>query len=347
MLACAFSCVGLVTLCGFGCASASPSVAPPSAPVHFASAAEIWFHPKPSSAAFPGPPVDGGSTDFLQLFQPNSQWPYATAHTSVIGVYAAWILNATDQMLQNVVTFANAHGMGFEIEAPSLQAPATCGSGVEGYVPYGLSLKDITLQYLSRLKALNAQVPFIKVDEPFYFANVVSDPRACHWPVTQIAADVAAYAQIVHNVYPTTAVGDVEPVIASAYTPDVVTALGNWHDTYQTVTGAPFPFYFADIDFSNPAWPTLVKSLEGSTRQRNMHFGIIYIGDQQDSSDAVWASKAVARFEMYQGQAGGSPDYVLFQSWEPYPALCLPETDPTTFTGVLDAYIKATAPAKR
>ena len=27
------------------------------------------------------------------------------------------------------------------------------------------------------------------------------------------------------------------------------------------------------------------------------------------------------------------------ESWEPYPQLCLPETDPKTFTGVLDAYL--------
>jgi ribonuclease I len=90
-----------------------------------------------------------------------------------------------------------------------------------------------------------------------------------------------------------------------------------------------------------------VKQVEDNTRQSGLQFGIIYIGDQQDVSDAEWSSKAVARFQTYQGQNGGQPDYVLFQSWEPHPQFCLPETEPTTFTGVLDAYIDATTPIIR
>jgi len=33
---------------------------------------------------------------------------------------------------------------------------------------------------------------------------------------------------------------------------------------------------------------------------------------------------------------------VLFQSWEPAPAHCLPESNPFTLTGVIDAYLHAT-----
>jgi hypothetical protein len=84
-----------------------------------------------------------------------------------------------------------------------------------------------------------------------------------------------------------------------------------------------------------------VKALEHGTRQSGMPFGIIYIGDEQDASDAEWAGKTVERFKIYEEQHGGRPDYVLFQSWEPHPKRCLPESDPTTFTGVIDAYINA------
>jgi hypothetical protein len=127
-----------------------------------------------------------------------------------------------------------------------------------------------------------------------------------------------------------------------SYVPDVVSAIGQWHDTYKSVTGAPLPFFFADIDYTNPGWPALVKSLEAGRRQRGMQFGIIYIGDYPDTSDAEWAGKATARFQTYQGQDGGQPDSVLFQSWQPHPVHCLPESDPTTFTWVIDAYLDAT-----
>ena len=278
----------------------------------------------------------------MALFQPGAPWPRVMARTQVIGMYAGWITTVDQASLQSIVAFLNAHNMGIEIEAPAMQALANCCSGVEGYVPYGQSVQNFTLAYLQRLQALDAQVLYIKVDEPYFFGNVVSDPRSCHFTVTQIATEVGQYTQLVKTIYPNAQVGDVEPVIASAYSPDVVTALGQWHDTYRTVTGAPFPFYFADIDWSNPEWPSIVKQLEEQTRQREMQFGIIYIGDMQDVSDAEWTGKVVARFETYQGQNGGQPDYVLFQSWEPYPQYCLPETDSTTFTGAIEAYVEAT-----
>lgn len=332
----ALACSAFAALCLASCGSGTP------APTPIQSSATIWFHPSPSAAAWPGGSPDGGSTDFLSLFQPNAPWPHAMARTQVVGLYAAWITDASDPDLKQVVAFLNAHNMGIEIEAPALQAQSTCGSGVEGYVPYGQSLHDFTLAYLQRLQSLGAPVLFIKVDEPYYFGSVVNDPHSCHFSVAQVATEVGQYVQLVKTVYPNVAVGDVEPIIASAYTPDVGTAIAQWHDTYQTVTGAAFPFFFADIDFSNPKWPSIVKQLEDGTRQSGMLFGIIYIGDQQDASDAEWTSKVVARFELYQGQNGGRPDYVLFQSWEPHPQFCLPESDPATFTGVIDAYLDAT-----
>src|SRR6202790_3632725 len=109
----------------------------------------IWFHPLPAPAAWPNGPRRG-SRDFLGLFQANAAWPRAMAHVGVMGMYAGWIAAASDQELQRTVAFLNAHGMGIEIEAPALQATPTCGSGVEGYAPRGLSLYEFTLAYLQR-----------------------------------------------------------------------------------------------------------------------------------------------------------------------------------------------------
>jgi hypothetical protein len=328
----ALACSALAALGMMACGGGHPAAAP------IQSSAAIWFHPKPAGG------TQGGSIDFLLLFQPNSTWPRAMAKTQVIGLYAGWIAEASDQDLQSVVEFLNAHNMGIEIEAPAMQALANCGSGVEGYVPYGQSVETFTLSYLQRLQSLGAQVPYIKVDEPYFFGNnVLSDPNSCLFSVEQVAAEVGQYVQIVKTVYPNAQVGDVEPIIAGAYLPDVATAIAQWHATYQAVTGAPFPFFIADTDFSNPAWPTIVKGIETTTKQSGMQFGIIYIGDMQDVSDAEWSGKTVTRFETYQGENGGQPDFVLFQSWEPYPQYCLPESNPTTFTGVLDAYIDATS----
>lgn len=323
----------------FCAAAARPAEAQSTALLQ--SNASIWFHPLPSAASWPGANVNGGSVDFPALFSPKAPWPRVMANTSVFGMYAGWIVEASDPELRRVVSFLNARHMGIEIEAPALQAQANCGSGVEGYVPYGQSLYDFTMAYLQRLQGLGANVVFVKVDEPFFFGSVVNDPRSCHFPVAEVALDVGQFAHLVGSVYPNAQVGDVEPIIDSAYPPGVVTAMDEWHDAYKIVTGAEFPFFFADIDFSNPKWPGLVKKLEAHARQRGMAFGIIYIGDPQDVSDAEWADKVVARFTTYQSAYRGRPDYVLFQSWEPHPTYCLPESDAHTFTGAINAYIEA------
>lgn len=333
----ALACSALVVLGSTSCGSVHPTNS------SFSSSAAIWFHPKPAAVDWPMASPAGGSTDFLSLFQASAPWPRAMAKTQAIGLYAGWIVDISPQALDQVVDFLNAHNMAIEIEAPAMQALPTCGSGVEGYVPYGQTVHDFTLAYLGQLKQAGAQKIFIKVDEPYFFGNVVNDPRSCHFSAEQIATEVGQYVQLVKTVYPDAEVGDVEPIVDGGYSPDVVTALGAWHQTYQTTTGAPFPFFIADMDFSNPAWPKLAKDMENQTHQSGMKFGIIYIGDMNDTSDAEWSGKAVARFENYQGVNGGQPDYVLFQSWEPYPQSCLPETDATTFTGVLDAYIDATS----
>ena len=225
-------------------------------------------------------------------------------------------------------------------------------------LPGGLNLKSFTLAYLDRLKALGADVSFMKVDRALLLwqrrerRRAAADsargrpenaPISCHFSVAEVARDVGQFAHLVKSVYPNIAIGDVEPVRPNTYQPDPATAIDAWHDSYRSVTGAPFLFFFADVDFTNPVWPALVKQLETSTRSRGIRFGIIYTGDQQDDSNAEWTSQVVARFEEYQHRAGGQPDYVLFQSWQPRPTLGLPETDPATFTGVIDTYVTATA----
>jgi len=342
-----------------GTVGTAPAPLPSAAPV--TSSAAIWFQPQPPGVN--GPFGRAGSADFLALFRPGAPWPRVLAHLQAAGFYAGWLYAASLQTLRPIVAFLRAHRIGIEIEAPALQATSRCGSGVEGYVPYGLpgglDLRSFTLAYLRRLKVLDASVTFVKVDEPYYFGSAVSNavlrriaqaagqkdaPVSCHLPVRVVARDVGQFARLVRTVYPGAAVGDTEPAGTSAYPQGTVTALDAWHDIYRSVTGKPFPFYFADVDFSDPSWPTLARQLETSTRRRGIRFGIIYTGGQHDTSDAQWVSQVITRFGEYQRQAAGRPSYVLFQSWQPHPTRCLPESNPATFTGLVNAYITATTP---
>src|SRR3989304_10093845 len=41
----------------------------------------------------------------------------------------------------------------------------------------------------------------------------------------------------------------------------------------------------------------------------------------------------------YETGHGGRPDHVVLQSWMDHPDRVLPESDPTTFTGLIDRYL--------
>lgn len=95
------ACCLLLTISG--CGGGRMAVTPIS------SNASIWFHPLQASV------LNGtalGSSDFDALFQPNAPWPKALAGTRVIGLYAGWVASVSDQELQTVVAFINAHNLG-------------------------------------------------------------------------------------------------------------------------------------------------------------------------------------------------------------------------------------------
>ncbi len=330
----------VLTHCGGGGASSGPSATMvPTATPTTSSQAQIWLQPKPLAVGQTGL-LGGGSSDFTSLFAGTTNWSTSAAHTAVFGFYAGWVSTIDTPTLTTVVNFLIAQHIPIELEAPALQATAACGNGVEGYVPLGQSLTDFTNGYLQRLKALGADVRYIKVDEPYFFGSIAaSSPNSCAWPVSLVAQDVAQYAALVHATYPNAEVGDVEPIITTGYGTDPVTALTGWHDAFKTAMGASFPFFIADMDFSNTGWPSLAVQMQNAMRARGETFGIIFIGDPTDTSDAMWAGKTLGRAQTFASTSGSAPDVVFFQSWDPYPQSCLPESDASTFTGVVKAYI--------
>jgi hypothetical protein len=330
---------------GSGGASPGSSTTAPSEGTMSSNAA-IWIQPKPEVQGQTGL-LGGGSSDFTALFAGTAGWPSTVAHTAVFGLYAGWVADIDATTLANVVTFLNAQHIPIELEAPALQATATCGNNVEGYVPYGQILADFTNAYLQRLKALGANVAYIKVDEPYFFGSIAaSSPNSCAWPVSQVADDVARYAQLVHATYPNAEVGDVEPIITTGYGTDTAIALSAWHDAFATAMGTPFPFFIADMDFGNPGWPALAVRMQRTMRARHERFGIIFIGEPTDTSNAIWSSKTLSRAQTFASTSGSAPDFIFFQSWDPYPHSCLPESDPTTFTGTVKAYFDSQAASR-
>lgn len=308
----------------------SPSPTPSATPVppELSARPLIWFAPLPPLPIGPGREYTG-SDDFMHLFAPGAAWGVASSRVQVFKLYGEWVAyDATDAELQTAVAWIAEHGMALAVEMGPLTAPATCGQGVESFA--GI---DEGRKIGSRIRQAGGVLQVVALDEPYFFAHLYDGAAACHWPVDQVADAVATFVSEMRTDWPSLIVGDTEPM------PATVSAggLAQWLDAYRAAAGEQLAFLHMDVDWGRPDWPTLGLAVQQAGDSRGVPIGIIYNGGAA-SSDAQWAAVAGARVVTYEVGAGAHPDHVLFQSWMDKPDRVVPETDPTTFTALINRY---------
>jgi hypothetical protein len=306
------------------------STAPPQPTADLAGLPLYWFAPLPPMPTGPGR-MFTGSNDFMDLFSPEAEWQATSAGLHVFKLYGEWVAyHASDAQLARAVAEIRRRGLALAIEAGPLDATAECGQGVESFagVEEGRHLAQ-------RILDAGGTLDFIALDEPYFFAHVYDGPNACHWPVEKIAADVAAYIGVMRGYFPDVRVGDTEPLAGAAG----AAAYQDWLDSYREVNGSDPAFLHMDIDWSRPGWPEEVLAIDSFGERFGVPIGIIYNGNPQDPDDEAWVSIAGERVKRYELDAGGTPEHVLFQSWNDKPDRALPESEPTTFTGFVLTYL--------
>jgi hypothetical protein len=279
----------------------------------------------------------------MDLFQADAPWSSASDRTHVFNLYGGWVVHfpweppeATQAELEQIVSDLTQRGVAIGFEAGPLVATKECGQGIEGF--FG---PEEGQRIALRLKQLGATVTYLSLDEPFAFGNIYDGPMACNWPPEKIALQVQEYVETIRGVYPDVIVGDNEPLWAGVH----VDRLIEWLDVYKATTGAHLDFIHQDLDFSRPDWPEAALRLETAARERRADFGIFYFGDSSDTTDADWIRKALQRARIYELQAGGRPDHVIFQSWHDHPDFVVPESDSASFTSVINTYHQILAEA--
>lgn len=287
----------------------------------------VWFAPLPPLPMDAGRPFVG-SDDFAELFRPGADWSRAAGRIDVFKLYGEWV-DVTDlASLQAAVAGIEARGMVLAVEAGPLNPTAECGHGIEGFAG-----RESGLRLAKKIEQAGGTLQVIALDEPWYFANVYDGPNACRWTVDHVAAETAAFVEGVHDVFPWVVVGDIEPTPA----PVSPAMLTEWLDAYAAAAGQPFAFVHLDVDWSRGDWPALALELEGRARERGVPFGLIYNGGSA-ATDATWLHQAGSRIVAYEVDAGGRPDHIVFQSWMDKPDHALPESDPLSFTALVNSY---------
>ena len=289
-----------------------------------------WFAPLPPMPTGPGRPFTG-SDDFMDLFEPEAPWVEAQVRLHVFKLYGEWVAyHATDAQLRQAVLAIRARGLALAVEAGPLNATAECGQGIEGFAG-----TDEGTLIAGRILAAGGTLDLIAMDEPYYYGHFYDGPNACNWSAEEIAAEVDGFIQHMRGFFPDVRVGDTEPtphpVMAADYT--------GWLSTFRETAGYDLDFLHLDIDWSRTDWPVMANEIDAFGEEFGVQVGIIYNGGGVVSDDETYLSIAGERVKNYELAHGGTPEHVLFQSWDDKPDRALPDSDEFTFTGFILEYL--------
>ena len=300
--------------------------------------------PRPQTIWFcPTVPADwnnfSGSVDYLDLFNPSAPWTTASSHVQIFKMYTQMIVpsvpgSLSDSTLQQIFAFLDSHHIALAVEFGPLtpSVPPGCGMG-EGFGG------QTAIPIATRIQRLGGNLQYIALDEPFFFGSLYTGSNACNWTPQQVAVNALQNIAQIRAVFPNVIVGDIEPIPANIYSKDWLNQYAAWMDAWRAASGAPFSFFHFDVNWTVD-WKPKVESVRQALAQRGIPFGMIYNGWQADSTDASWIDDSKSHFATWEAQGGTIPDHVIFQSWYANPRHVLPETDPTTFTYLIDSYFR-------
>jgi hypothetical protein len=289
-----------------------------------------WFAPIGATTAIPE--VQGAS-DYFDLFSPTAAWANAASHVTVFKMYSQ-MLDLDDATLRNTFADLKRRHIALAIEWGPLEPDGGCGAGIEGFDGAA------ALHNAQRIRDLGGSLQYVAFDELFAGAALHSGGNPCHWTALKTAQNAAQHAAQIQSVFPDVVMGDIEPVPNIGGADTWLGDYEQWLDAWQSVTGKPFVFFHFDMNWSNVAWRPAASALTRALAARNIPVGHIYNGIGA-TSDAAWITAAEEHATDFEARTGLQPQQAIFQSWEPYPKHLLPETDPTSFTYLIDRYFRA------
>lgn len=308
--------------------AAATAAGSPAASSQPASRPEIWFGPMPPARPGHTDEIDG-SADYDALFSGPDQWPVAARSTDVVSIISIWVFAfATDAQLKAIIESTAARGQRLALGMGALTWTQACGFNVEGF--------DATLDAVDRLHALGAHISVVAFDEPYFYGHRYTGNNACRWSTERVATEVASFVTSLRRSEPGLQVGDIEPLWGQVSAKE----LGEWLDAYRAASGANFDFLQLDVAWGHAAARDDVAATASEVAARGIKLGLIYNGPG-GTSDKAWTDRARAGVAAAEARLGRPPDQAVFQSWEHWPRRALPETDPTTLTGLLRGYVVA------
>ena len=292
----------------------------------------VWFAPLDNVSVYGMGRT--GETDFMNLFTDSAQWQTALQKVNVVQLYTQFILSASDDQLKQVFSFLAAHHIALAIETWILTPNGTaCGYGVEGYIYPGQPV-----QIAQRIKSLGGDLAYISIDEAF---GGNRSTNGCHLDSVSAGIDAVNNLNTFRAYFPEVQLGDTENLFAdTSWHNDYL----SWADTIQSRMGSPLAFFHVDVDWHGD-WKSGVDSMKADLVARKIPFGVIHNGSGGSATSSAWMQSAMQNIDNYRSSGLPTPDHLIFQTWDAFPVLAMPETSPTSHTYLINYYFGLTSSA--
>ena len=290
---------------------------------------QIWFGPLDPAPPNADRPYSG-ALDYFDLFGPEAPWVEAAQRIQVFKLYGGWLArDVTIPELERIVADLGRRGLGIAFEGGPLTPTAQCTGVIEGFAG-----PNEGTTAARNIRLAGGTLDYVDLEHPYDAVKFSGAPAACSYSAERAAQDVRRYVQAIRAIFPDAQFGAIETANHD------VEEVATWVEAYRTAVGEDLAYFSFDLNYYRPNWTAEARAIEDYLRSRGIEFGIFYRGDEGDETDEEWVNRAEARFVEYEVVAGGRPDRVILQSWHPHPERLLPESDPTTFTALINRYLR-------
>ena len=287
---------------------------------------EVWLAPlHPNNRA-----SGKGASDYYDLFQTSAPWQAVASNVSVFQIYLDLLRKASDNDIRRLLDRLSASHILLAIEMPILVHTAWCEPGKRR------TLWMIPL--LARIKRLGGDLRYLAMVGPLIDGHVYTKAFYCHRPIPEVATDAANTVRAVRELYPHIIVGEIEPVADPADDPSPA-ELAEWFEAFQAASGRRLAFLHLDVRWRR-SWQDPVRNIAKQTQASGVKLGVIYHPDPFDRSPDDTIIDFSKQERGTRSLLDLPLDHVVFQTWVSYPDHVLPETDPTSMTGIVLNYLQ-------
>jgi hypothetical protein len=309
---------------------------------------EIWLAPQG---------INYLPEDFAALFHPDAPWKAAASHVNVFKLSTPYVLQATPEQLEAVVSDLNRRGIAIALETGVINVahnPALgCGGmgNVEGY-----RTVEVAEQLARKIKAAHGVLKYLVMSAPFYYGHFYQGrpPRGlgCHSTVQEVMALSKPTLSVYLREFPGIMIGEVEPTSYIDGEPGWQIDLQEWAAEFRAALDRPLAFMQVNVQWDQPDAVQNASVFYNFSQQLQRQgllgrIGIAYDGSINERSDKAWTKAARNHVLLLEREYELHPDQAIFQSLQFNPTHAMPDSAQDTLTSLVNFYFTPAVEALR